>query len=193
LGATRPLTGDDLVNTTPAVLFTNPNYERVALYWEKDKARSAAKHRQPSFLWTVIKAYWRDIVFMLAIELAGSGLLYVPVVLFSQLLQFINDYSVAVRDGTEPPALITGFAITSAMLFFNIASTFMVCYAYHQNTNLGIQSRGATVALIYRKSLKLSPQAKQSSTLGEITNHMAVDAERWVDASFFFPLLITVP
>ncbi|KAG0284715.1 Canalicular multispecific organic anion transporter 2, partial [Dissophora globulifera] len=113
--------------------------------------------------------------------------------LFGQLLRFINDYSVAVKDGTEPPALKIGFVITSAMLFFNITSTFMLCFGSQKNTDFSVQARGATISLIYRKSLKLSPQAKQSSTLGEITNHMAVDAERWIDASFYFPYMITVP
>ncbi|KAG0301096.1 hypothetical protein BGZ98_008618 [Dissophora globulifera] len=193
LGATRPLTGDDLVNTTPAVLLTNPNYERVALYWEKDKAQSAANHRQPSFLWTVLRAYRGEIIIMLAARVVGYSLLYAPPMLFGQLLRFINDYSVAARDGTEPPALKTGFVITSAMLFFNITSIFTVCFAFLLSTDLSIQARGAAVALIYRKSLKLSPQAKQSSTLGEITNHMAVDADKLVEAAFFLPLLITVP
>ncbi|KAG0281052.1 Multidrug resistance-associated protein 1, partial [Linnemannia gamsii] len=79
------------------------------------------------------------------------------------------------------------------MFIFNLASTFMICFAFQGNTSLGIKARAATIAMIYRKSLRLSPQAKQSCTLGEITNHMAVDAERWVDASNFLPLLITVP
>ncbi|KAG0285433.1 Canalicular multispecific organic anion transporter 2, partial [Dissophora globulifera] len=161
------------------MLLTNSNYERVALYWEKDKARSAAKHRQPSFLWTVMRAYRVEIIYMVIVRLVGYGLLYIPPVLFSQLLQFINEYSVAVRDGTEPPALMSGFVISSAMFFFNIASTFTLGFTFQQNTDLGIQARAASIALIYRKSLKLSPQAKQSSTLGEITNHMAVDAERF--------------
>ncbi|KAI7821393.1 P-loop containing nucleoside triphosphate hydrolase protein [Gamsiella multidivaricata] len=193
LGATRPLTGDDLANTAPAYLLTNVNYERVAASWERNKSQSASKNKQPSFFWAVIGAYKRKISIMLIVRLIGYGLLYVPPMLFGQLLRFIDDYSKAVKDGVEPPDLKIGFLISAAMLFFNISSIFMLCQGFQKMTDLGIGARAATIALIYRKSLKLSPQAKQSCTLGEITNHMAVDAERWIDASLFLPLVISVP
>ncbi|KAF8928328.1 hypothetical protein BGZ58_009738 [Dissophora ornata] len=193
LGATRPLTGDDLINTTPDRILTKANYDRVERFWEKNKAQSAANHKQPSYFWTVLRAYQRPIFIMLIFRIVGFGMLYIPPLLFGQLLQFIEDYSHAVRDGTELPALKIGFMISGAMLFFNLASSFVLCISFQDITDLGAQTRSATIALIYRKSLKLSPQAKQSCTLGEITNHMSVDAERWIEASFFLPLLVTVP
>jgi hypothetical protein len=79
------------------------------------------------------------------------------------------------------------------MFFANLACTVLLCVAFQGNTDLGIEARSATISMIYRKSLSLSPQARQSCTLGEITNHMAVDAERWIDASVYMPLLVTVP
>ncbi|KAF9156050.1 hypothetical protein BG015_007467 [Linnemannia schmuckeri] len=192
-GARRPLTGDDLVNTTPAKLLTNVNYQRVVAYWERNKERAQVKDKKPSFIWTVLDAYKGEIAVMLSYRVAGFAMLYVPPVLFGQLLQFIDDYSTAIREGSHPPALKIGFMIAGVMFFFNLASTVVLCIAFQGNTDLGIEARAATIAMIYRKSLRLSPQAKQSCTLGEITNHMAVDAERWIDASIFLPLLITVP
>ncbi|KAF9142606.1 hypothetical protein BGX30_002585 [Mortierella sp. GBA39] len=192
-GARRPLTGDDLVNTAPANLDTSVNYQQVVAYWERSKERDQAKGKKPSFIWTVLDAYKGDITVMLSYRVAGFALLYVPPVLFGQLLQFIGDYSAAVRDGSHPPPMKIGFIIAGAMFISNLASTFLLCVAFQGNTDLGLQARAATIAMIYRKSLRLSPQAKQSCTLGEITNHMAVDAERWVDASIFLPLLVTVP
>lgn len=35
------------------------------------------------------------------------------------------------------------------------------------------------VALVYEKSLHLSNAARQSSTVGEIVNHQAIDAQRF--------------
>ncbi|KAG0200435.1 hypothetical protein BGX28_006514 [Mortierella sp. GBA30] len=193
LGATRPLTGDDLANTIPDWLLTHINYKRVTAFWERAKARAASKHKPPSFFWTVIHAYARQIAEVLIIRLTAFGLLYVPPLLFGHLLQFIDDYSKAVREGVEPPALRTGFVIAVLMMTFNITTTFMLCYSFQVMTDIGIEARAATVALIYRKALKLSPSARNKSTLGEITNHMAVDAERWIDGSVYMPLLFTVP
>ncbi|KAF9182748.1 hypothetical protein BGZ51_004462 [Haplosporangium sp. Z 767] len=193
LGARRPLTGDDLANTCPNNLLTNTNYERIVEYWEREKAKSAAKDRQPSFLWSVLKAYKGQITVMISYRLLGFAILYIPPMLFGHLLRFIDDYSKAVHEGVEPPPLKIGFVLAACMMVFNIMCTVILAIAFQWNTDLGIKARGATIALIYRKSLKLSPQARQSCTLGEITNHMAVDAERWPQAAIFLPLMITVP
>ncbi|KAF9080325.1 hypothetical protein BGX27_005529, partial [Mortierella sp. AM989] len=116
-------------------------------------------------------------------------MIYILPLLFGQLLQFFDDYSKSSREGTEPPPLRIGFVIMTLMLFSNITSSFILAYSFQAMSDLGVQARAASVALIYRKSLRLSPQAKQSCTLGEITNHMAVDAERWIDA---FELTISI-
>jgi len=108
-------------------------------------------------------------------------------------LHFIGEYSNAIRDGRDPPSQKTGFMIALLMMTFNIATTFVICYTFQLYSDLGLQARAATIALVYRKSLKLSPAARNKSTLGEITNHMAIDAEKWVEASIFMPMLITVP
>ncbi|KAG0271985.1 Multidrug resistance-associated protein 1, partial [Linnemannia gamsii] len=47
--------------------------------------------------------------------------------------------------------------------------------------------------MIYRKSLKLSPQSRQKSTVGEITNHMAVDAEKLSLGFNLMPLILVIP
>ncbi|KAF9276165.1 hypothetical protein BGZ68_010215 [Mortierella alpina] len=193
LGAKRPLTGDDLANTTPDWLLTHVNYERVSATWEENVAQAALKHKQPSLFWTVLYAYRRTIAVSLLIRLVGYGLLYVPPLLFGQLLRFIGEYSDAVRDGLDPPPQKTGFMIATLMMTFNITTTFALCYTFQLMADLGFQARAATIALVYRKSLKLSPAARNKSTLGEITNHMAIDAEKWVEASTFMPMLVTVP
>ena len=106
---------------------------------------------------------------MVMVRTVGFAFLYIPPVLFGQLLRFIDDYSSAVREGITPPALKIGLMIAGAMFFFNVASTTTLCIAFHANTDLGIEARAATVALIYRKALRLSPAARVKSTLGEIS------------------------
>ncbi|KAF8967404.1 Canalicular multispecific organic anion transporter 2, partial [Entomortierella lignicola] len=193
VGATRPLTGDDLTNTTPKEVLTNVNYERIVTYWEQEKSRSIAKNKEPSFLWAVLRTYRIEIYRMITIRLLGYGLLYLQPMLIGQLLQFVDDYSAAHRDGTNPPSTRIGYTISALMLYFNMCSVFAIGISYKMIVETGIKARASTIAMIYRKSLVLSPQAKQSCTLGEITNYMAVDAERWIETSFFLPLIITIP
>ncbi|KAF9968528.1 hypothetical protein BGZ70_002765 [Mortierella alpina] len=193
LGAKRPLTGNDLANTTPVWLSTHDNYELLSATWEENRARAAWKHKQPSLLWTVLYTYRRAITVAMLIRLAGYVFLYTPPTLFGHLLRFIGEYSNAIRDGRDPPSQKTGFMIASLMMTFTIATTFVLCNTFQLYSDLGLQARAATIALVYRKSLRLSPAARNKSTLGEITNHMAIDAEKWVEASIFMPMLITVP
>ena len=45
----------------------------------------------------------------------------------------------------------------------------------------GFQMRTAVMSSIFKKSLKLSPGARQQYSAGEITNLLAIDAQRIVD------------
>lgn len=45
----------------------------------------------------------------------------------------------------------------------------------------GMRVRAGLVTAIYKKSLTLSAAARQGSTVGEIVNHMSVDAQRVMD------------
>ncbi|KAF8977551.1 hypothetical protein BGZ46_007309 [Entomortierella lignicola] len=193
LGAERSLTGNDIANIAPDWVKTDVNFQLVSRYWEQSKKESAAKNKEPSFLWTVMRAYKHKIAMIMVIRLLGYVMQYMSPILFGQLLQFIGDYSKAVKAGEEPPSMKIGFMITGAMLFFNITCQFALSNGLQKMTELGSQARAATIALVYRKALRLSPQARQSSTLGEITNHMSVDAEKWIDAWTFLPFTITAP
>ncbi|KAG0037242.1 Multidrug resistance-associated protein 1, partial [Gryganskiella cystojenkinii] len=195
LGATRPLRAEDLENTVPDYLYTHVNYERVSTAWqnELDRCTDTSVKRTPSFLLSTLGAYKGRIAYLMAWRLVCFTLVYMPSVLLGELLQFFTDYADAKRDGTEPPAVKVGLLIAFGMLASNILSTSLNAKTMEGVIDIGIQTRAATVAMIYRKALKLSPAARQKSTLGEITNHMAVDAEKWIQAANFLPFIITTP
>ncbi|KAF9586536.1 hypothetical protein BGW38_002777 [Lunasporangiospora selenospora] len=109
------------------------------------------------------------------------------------LIRFINDYAEAVRTEVEPPPRRIGFVIAGMMAFFSMITTVCLSISYQGNMDLGISGRAATVAMIYRKAMKLSPHARQQCSLGDITNLMSVDAERWIEAGRYMPPLVTVP
>jgi ABC-type bacteriocin/lantibiotic exporter with double-glycine peptidase domain len=127
------------------------------------------------------------------IRVVAAGIGFYPTVLFGDLLQFFVDYHNAPKEGREQPSIAYGLAIATGMLVASIAYSVMSALAFQGLYEVGNQLRAGTVAMIYRKSLRLSPQARQKSTLGEITNHMAVDAEKWIMGAWFFPFLLQVP
>ncbi|KAG0339640.1 hypothetical protein BG004_006727 [Podila humilis] len=197
LGASRPLRPVDVEDTMLPVLKTKVNYDLVSAAWERSKARAAQSDKQPSYLFTVLRAYRFKIMIGMALRLLGFGVAFIPTALFSQLLKFIQDYSDAVNSGGEgkepPPPMKTGLLIAAAMYAAYTASFLLAAAALQTYSETGLQARSATVAMIYNKALKLSPSARQKSTLGEITNHMAVDAEKMITASNFFAFYLYYP
>ena len=53
----------------------------------------------------------------------------------------------------------------------------------------GLRLRGAVMAAVHRKSLKITSESKRSSNLGEIVNLMSVDAQRINDFMNYVHLL----
>ncbi|OZJ05798.1 hypothetical protein BZG36_00947 [Bifiguratus adelaidae] len=53
--------------------------------------------------------------------------------------------------------------------------------------------RGALLSAIYRKALRLSPEELHSRSVGDISNHISVDAESLFDGDLAFLALIGVP
>ncbi|KAG0221629.1 hypothetical protein BGW42_007448, partial [Actinomortierella wolfii] len=46
--------------------------------------------------------------------------------------------------------------------------------------SLASSIRASLIQIVYRKSLLLSPEARQENSIGAIVNHMSVDAEMWI-------------
>lgn len=169
LGTTRPLKGDDLENTVPDYLLTHVNYERVSVSWQQALTNAKKAKKEPSLMRATFAAYKGRLVYLMVWRLIGLFLLFVPSIMLGELLQFFSDYANAKRDGTEPPSVKVGLLIALAMLASNIFSSLILAKAMEGILDLGISARAAVVTMIYRKALKLSPAARQKSTLGEIS------------------------
>ncbi|KAF9352349.1 Multidrug resistance-associated protein 1 [Mortierella sp. AD094] len=196
LGATRSLNGEDLKNTAPGYLKTRVNFKRISASWESSVAQSRASHgrRSPSLILTVLSTYRIKIATMLVVRLIALGLIYLAPMLLSRLLRFIDEYgSTSKGGGRNPPQLKEGFLITTGILVCNVLSSLLFAFSMAGNMDVGISAYVAIEAMIYRKSMTLSPQARQKSTLGEITNHMSVDAEKWLSSAYYLPHIITSP
>ena len=75
-----------------------------------------------------------------------------------------------------------GFLYALTMFFASMMWT-LTFHQYCQHlTIISLQMRSTLVSLIYRKSLKLSNQARKKFTVGEMTNYVSVDAQRIVDS-----------
>ncbi|KAF9965910.1 hypothetical protein BGZ70_003814 [Mortierella alpina] len=210
LGAKRPLTAADVDEKLPEKLQTRHNFDIISRKWESQLARYRRRHglgggpadafkpsfvtgKGPSLLLTVLDAYkWRIMPTMVA-RLTSFALWYAPSYLFALLLRFFIDYGETLKNGTTPPATAQGLLIATGMFLGNVISAFCLSSSSQELSHIAISARASLIEMIYRKALRLSPDARKQSTLGEISNHMGGDAEIWMAAANLLPLSVTIP
>lgn len=208
LGAKRPLVAADVDGKIPTELQTHGNHEAIAKTWLRRLTahgysqsgtpltapqRNRKQRDPPSLLATVLATYRSRIIPTMIVRITSFVLLYVPAFLFMYLLRFFAQYTEATRNGTPVPPLSLGLAIVLGMFASNLLSGILLANSSRHCSDMAIGARAGLIAMIYRKALRLSPASRQKSTLGEVTNHMSVDAEVWMAASNLLPIAITIP
>lgn len=197
LGYKRPLNFEDVDGLMPKTIRTEFTYAALSVRWEAHVKKRLAKGQRPSLIKVIFlsnAARWAKAI---VLAIASACMTYVAPQLLNSLLGFIESYqTVTLPDGTlfrDPKPVSLGIILAFGLFFSTLAVSFMTAQYFAATNILGLEIRTALIAMIYRKSLKLSTSAKQDSTAGEISNHMSVDAERWPQATVFMPMIISVP
>ncbi|KAF9212353.1 hypothetical protein BGZ59_006885 [Podila verticillata] len=190
-GFKTPLGPQDIVGMMPGYIKTEFSHDRLNNKWQAHVAKRKAKGVKPGMFWLIVRAYGWSWVPVFTYRIAASTLTYVLPQLLNELLAFIDTYRPESPVPPQPVGL--GIILAFGMFLASVLSSFFMAQYFQVSMNVGIEIRTALIAMIYRKSLKLSSAAKQKSTAGEINNHMSVDAERWPDALPFLPMYISIP
>ncbi|KFH67872.1 hypothetical protein MVEG_06603 [Podila verticillata NRRL 6337] len=189
-GCRQPLVDDDVANMMPRRMRTVHSYDMVSQEWDRHVAKCEARtsNKKPSLLWVVLKAGGWSWLPIIVFALLQSIMEYVQPLLLDVILNFISSYS---TDDPSPPVygIILSIGMFVAALLWSLANG----QYFQMGTNLGLEFRAGLVSMIYRKSLKLSPNARRETTVGEISNHMSVDAERISQAVTYIPEIILAP
>ncbi|KAG0043529.1 hypothetical protein BGZ83_011294, partial [Gryganskiella cystojenkinii] len=114
----------------------------------------------------------------------------VPAVL-SHFLVYLQDAQKHQEgDGTS---LTYGLLLVFGMFFGALLTAILTFSSKQYSIMIGLEIRSALISAIYRKALRLSPGSRNKSTTGEITNHMATDADKWADGIVYLNMWISVP
>ncbi|CAH8873037.1 unnamed protein product [Trichobilharzia szidati] len=100
--------------------------------------------------------------------------------LLGMLLQFLSK--------PEAP-LWQGYFIATSMLLMQIISVFLSQKGFYSCLSLGISVRSALTSAVYRKSLRLSSEARAEYTTGELVNLLSVDVNR-IKELFMFSFFV---
>ncbi|KAJ3391487.1 hypothetical protein HDU84_005862 [Entophlyctis sp. JEL0112] len=107
------------------------------------------------------------------------------------IMEFTNSW-LPENKGHEQP-LSRGFGIAVLMLLAAATQTFLLHQYFQICVITGMRVKAAVVTAVYQKALRLSPAARQSSTVGEIVNLMSVDAGRIADLTTYFHIVWSGP
>uniref|UniRef100_A0A7S3CY71 ATP-dependent transporter ycf16 n=1 Tax=Palpitomonas bilix TaxID=652834 RepID=A0A7S3CY71_9EUKA len=117
-------------------------------------------------------------VFWSALSLIGPG------VLLREILAFIA------VDTIEP---YVGYLYALAMFFAQFFASLCIHHTFASGQRLGLRLRGAVLGSVYRKTMKLSSINESGTSVGEVMNIVAGDAERLFMASTFTIFMFGAP
>ncbi|KAK6462758.1 P-loop containing nucleoside triphosphate hydrolase protein [Scheffersomyces coipomensis] len=145
----------------PAGVSTVANTEILAKHWNNRKSGS--------LLSCLIGSYGFQIFIAIVFEFMGRLLNFVNPQLLRLFIKFF--------DNKDAP-ILQGILIAIGIFSVTIVQTSLSNEYILRALQVGLGSRSALTALIYQKSLKLSPEAKLKTSSGDIINLIAVDLTR---------------
>lgn len=137
-----------------------------------------------SILPALCKAFGPTFLFGAMLKLAQDVLTFMSPQILKWLIAFIGDKEAEDWKG-----------IFYAVLLFLVASiqTLFLAQYFNRMMFVGLRIRTALVSAIYRKALIMSNSARKESTVGEIVNLMAVDAQRFMDLTAYINMIWSAP
>lgn len=171
------------------------------------------KKRIASILPPICKAFGPTFLFGALLKLTQDCLTFVSPQLLRAIINFVDNSTIKVVNETvneygnatavlefityvpnpDQEPMWRGF-LYAALLFLVASTQTLFLSQYFQRMFLvGLRIRTALVGSIYKKALCLSNTARKESTVGEIVNLMAVDAQRFMDLTTYINMLWSAP
>ncbi|RUS27181.1 ABC transporter transmembrane region-domain-containing protein [Jimgerdemannia flammicorona] len=151
--------------------------------WQKEMQKP-----KPSLLRVLIATFGSPFAFAAIFKGLQDALQFTQPILLRELMKWVNSYS---TDAPEPGYI--GVFIAVAMLLTALTQTMLLHQYFQLCFVTGMRIRAGLVTAIYRKALVLSNASRQQSTVGEIVNHMSVDAQRLMDLCTYFHIVWSGP
>ncbi|XP_077284669.1 multidrug resistance-associated protein 1-like [Arctopsyche grandis] len=204
-GYKRPLTMNDLWSMNPE----DTSMEIVPIfdkYWNKaleeaakenakassENQTSSNKKKKPekikspkkaSVMIPIIKAFGSTFLFGAFLKLTQDLMVFISPQVLSLLISFVS--------GDE--YVWKGYLYAVLLFLVAMIQTLVLSQYFHRMFLVGLRIRTALTSVIYRKALKLSNSARKETTVGEIVNLMAVDAQRFMDLTAYINMIWSAP
>ncbi|KAG0046289.1 hypothetical protein BGZ83_008529 [Gryganskiella cystojenkinii] len=195
-GYKRPLLLSDVEQLMPERIKSDNAYAELAITWERQVEKferlprvKKEKKRNWLLLKTIFFTYgWTGWTAIVLCRVVSTTLVYLQPVLLGHIMDFMQSAT-----SETPQPMSRGILLAFLMFLTTLFSSVAGAQLMQLNADRGMEIRSGLIGLIYRKALYLSPEARIKSTTGEISNHMSVDAQKWVLALNTLPQWISAP
>ncbi|XP_028899889.2 multidrug resistance-associated protein 1 isoform X3 [Zeugodacus cucurbitae] len=165
-------------------------YSNGKVEFENPHGRSTGKKKVTSIMPPIIKSFGGVFLFGALMKFICDVLTFAQPQVLSLIISFVEDYA---DEEVERQPEWKGI-FYSALLFISAAAqTFILGQYFHRMFVVGLRIRTALINAIYRKALVISNATRKESTVGEIVNLMAVDAQRFMDLTTYLNMIWSAP
>ncbi|KAF9110690.1 Multidrug resistance-associated protein 1 [Mortierella sp. AM989] len=185
IGLRRTLTQDDILGQLPKDMEIEVVHKKLGRAWNERLRKRKRPQDSPSLFMTIIASSWPVLVPVLLSRVAIVLFSYTLPVLLRELLNYLEDY--------ESKPVSYGITLAVGMFMSSLFASLLNTYNRYQMLLIGVKTRAALIAMIYRKALRLSVRSRNETSNGEITNHMSVDADQWWDMVVYVSMWISIP
>ncbi|KAG5890605.1 hypothetical protein JTB14_005118 [Gonioctena quinquepunctata] len=144
---------------------------------------TSTKKKQASVLPALLKCFGTMYMFGASLKLVQDLLTFVSPQVLGLLISFV-------RVGTPE---WKGYLYVALLFITATVQTLFLSQYFNKMFIIGMRIRTVLVSTIYRKALRISNSARKESTVGEIVNLMAVDAQKFMDLVGYLNMLWSAP
>ncbi|XP_055346866.1 LOW QUALITY PROTEIN: multidrug resistance-associated protein 1-like [Paramacrobiotus metropolitanus] len=170
-GWRRPLIQSDLweLDTPDKTAVTVRKFEE---HWKQEVERGKNGAYQPSIMKALGKTYWKLMLMTGFLQLLSTVILQTVALPFAlrYIIWFVSAPHVE---------MWKGYFVAIALFLISVGFSIFLAHFYHCGALISLRMRSALVGCIYKKSLKISADARREKSAAEIVNLMAVDAQRF--------------
>nr|CAH7765033.1 unnamed protein product [Callosobruchus chinensis] len=141
------------------------------------------KKKEASVLPALFKSFGPMYLFGAFLKLLQDLLTFVSPQILGLLILFVQE-----KQETWKGYFYAVLLLATAML-----QTLLLSQYFNRMFIIGMRIRTALISTIYRKSLRISNAARKESTVGEIVNLMAVDAQKFMDLTAYLNMIWSAP
>ena len=151
--------------------------------WDDQRKAKQPKRKPLSILNTLVSSFGG--VF------AASAILQLIYTIISFVSPQLVNFLIAFVESDEP--MWRGYLYTITLIAVTMLNTIINSQYFFFQYSIGLKIRTALTSAIYRKSLRLSGASRKEMTVGETTNLMAIDTQKFMDVVLFLNMIWSSP